>query len=450
MVVSPARRAGCATSQRRNGRFVVHAADLGLGEGGARAGRAPRRASAGGRSASRSAGRSWCRSRRPRRRRRRRGSTPGGAAARCVPPAAGTFADPRRRAAPRPRGRATAARGRGARRWAIRSCHSHEVEPGHGLGDRMLDLDPPVQLEEEEVAPLDDELGRSGADVADRLGEARPRHRSAARAAPGRGRGRRRLLEHLLVATLHRAVALAEREHGAVGVGEELDLDVARAARGSARGRRGRRRTRLAPRAAQPRPRRRARRVERTTRIPRPPPPAAALTISGGSSRLRDRRHAGLARDPLRRELVAARAQRLRRRPDPGEAGRADRRGEVARSRRGSRSRGGRRRRLPRSRREGAPPGRGTTRSRRPRRRSAHAASRGRRARRPRRSEAELARGAKDAQGDLTAVRDEHLLHGPTLAPGAPTPGVNPGLRADDRLAMATTTLSSQQAAGPR
>ena len=44
----------------------------------------------------------------------------------------------------------------------------------------------------------------------------------------GVDRGRRRLLDQLLVAALQRAVALAEVDHVAVRVGEHLDLDVAR------------------------------------------------------------------------------------------------------------------------------------------------------------------------------------------------------------------------------
>jgi hypothetical protein len=47
----------------------------------------------------------------------------------------------------------------------------------------------------------------------------------ASSAQPGAGR----LLEHLLVPALHRAVALAQVHHMALGVGEHLDLDVARA-----------------------------------------------------------------------------------------------------------------------------------------------------------------------------------------------------------------------------
>ena len=40
-----------------------------------------------------------------------------------------------------------------------------EVEPGDELRDRMLDLDPAVQLQEEELAAVEDELGRAGAAV---------------------------------------------------------------------------------------------------------------------------------------------------------------------------------------------------------------------------------------------------------------------------------------------
>ena len=91
----------------------------------------------------------------------------------------------------------------------------------------MLDLDPPVQLEEEEVAAVEHELRGARADVADRAGEA-DRGLAHPRAQLGVERDRRRLLEHLLVAALHRALALAERDHRAVRVGEQLDLDVPR------------------------------------------------------------------------------------------------------------------------------------------------------------------------------------------------------------------------------
>ena len=151
------------------------------------------------------------------------------------------------------------------------------------------------------------------------------------------------------MAALDRALALAERERRCRARRRAAGSRRAAAARRSARRRRGRRRTPPSPRAARPRAPRRARPRARTTRIPRPPPPAAALTSSGkpssSGSPLRDDRHAGLARDPLRLELVAAGAQRVRRRPDPDEPGRARPPRRSRRSRPGSRSRDGSRRR---------------------------------------------------------------------------------------------------------
>ena len=91
----------------------------------------------------------------------------------------------------------------------------------------MLDLDPGVELEEAEVAAVEDELGGAGALVADRARE-RDGRVAHPRAQLGVERGGGRLLEHLLVAALDRAVALAERDDVAVRVGEDLDLDVAR------------------------------------------------------------------------------------------------------------------------------------------------------------------------------------------------------------------------------
>ena len=103
-----------------------------------------------------------------------------------------------------------------------------EIEAGHRLGDRVLDLDPAVQLEEEDGVALDEELGRAGALVSERaregdgvLGDPLPKRRRQA--------GRRGLLDDLLVAPLHRAVALSQREHRPVAVAHQLHLDVPRA-----------------------------------------------------------------------------------------------------------------------------------------------------------------------------------------------------------------------------
>src|SRR5690606_4900905 len=104
----------------------------------------------------------------------------------------------------------------------------HEVDAGDQLGDRMLDLDARVHLQEIEPAVLEQELDGAGVAVADgrRGGDGGGAHGLA---QLGRERGRRRLLDELLMATLDRALALAEVDHVAVRIRQDLDLDVARA-----------------------------------------------------------------------------------------------------------------------------------------------------------------------------------------------------------------------------
>ena len=102
-----------------------------------------------------------------------------------------------------------------------------EVEAGDHLGHRMLDLKPRVHLEEIEAVGIGDELHRAGAFVADRprRRDRRAAHRGAAFVVETWGRG---FFDHLLMPSLHRAVAL-EQVHGvAVPVGEHLHLDMAR------------------------------------------------------------------------------------------------------------------------------------------------------------------------------------------------------------------------------
>ena len=96
----------------------------------------------------------------------------------------------------------------------------------------MLDLQPRVHLEEVEalagrIRAGDDQLDRARRIISDRAGEGDGllAHRLA---HFGRDEGRRRFLDHLLVAALDRAFALAEVEDVAVLVAEHLDLDVAR------------------------------------------------------------------------------------------------------------------------------------------------------------------------------------------------------------------------------
>jgi len=107
-----------------------------------------------------------------------------------------------------------------------------EVEAGDHLGDRMLDLQARVHFHEVEGTAhfahcVGDELDRAGADVTDCLRrlDRRPAHGRAALGAHAR---RRRFFQHLLVATLHRAVALEKMHHVALGIAEYLHLDVAR------------------------------------------------------------------------------------------------------------------------------------------------------------------------------------------------------------------------------
>ena len=103
-----------------------------------------------------------------------------------------------------------------------------EVDARDQLGDRVLDLEAGVQLDEvERAVGREQELERAGVAVAEPLARALGGrlHRLA---ALRRERRRRRLLDQLLVAPLDRALALAEREHAAVRVAEHLDLDVAR------------------------------------------------------------------------------------------------------------------------------------------------------------------------------------------------------------------------------
>ena len=170
--------------------------------------------------------------------------------------------------------------------WAIGSSRTardldlraHEVEAGDELGDRVLDLDARVHLEEEELAmAVEQALDRAGADVADRA-RGLDRHRSHARAQLGRDGRRGRLLEHLLVPALERAVALAEVDRARRGC---------RPAPGSRRGAGPRRTSRRRPRRRRSRPRPGAA-PSRARARPRPPrrrPPSRAPAAGGGLDR---------------------------------------------------------------------------------------------------------------------------------------------------------------------
>ena len=102
-----------------------------------------------------------------------------------------------------------------------------QVEVGRDLGDRVLDLQAGVDLEEREHLGLRvvEELHRACALVVDGQGEPLGRClelRGLLRGEQWRGG----LLDHLLVAALDRAVADADRPRRTLSVGDDLDLDV--------------------------------------------------------------------------------------------------------------------------------------------------------------------------------------------------------------------------------
>ncbi len=210
-----------------------------------------------------------------------------------------------------------------------------EVEAGHRLRHRVLDLEARVHLEEEHLASIgQEELARPGAPVAHGAGEL---ERGAGKPLADRRRdGRRRcLLEHLLMAPLRGAVAFAQVDASAGAVEEHLHLDVARsldepfedhaAVVESGRG--------LAPGA-----------LERGLQLRGNPNGPHALATAAGrrlhEERVADRRcrarqrgvallvavvaghdrDAELRREPSCRALVTHRSNRARRRPDPRDA----------------------------------------------------------------------------------------------------------------------------------
>ncbi len=90
----------------------------------------------------------------------------------------------------------------------------------------MLHLEAGVHLQEVEASPLvHQEFDRAGVGVAHGGGDRGGRLRQPLPEARRHGQ-RRRLLDHFLMAALNGALALDERQHRAVMVGEHLHLDV--------------------------------------------------------------------------------------------------------------------------------------------------------------------------------------------------------------------------------
>ena len=112
----------------------------------------------------------------------------------------------------------------------------HQIQARHRFGDRVLNLQPGVHLHEIKTHGLGlvvshllhDELHRACPDIIHRLGCSH-RCRPHALAQILTQAWRRRLLQHLLMATLHRAIALVQMHHLAVAVPKHLDFYVARA-----------------------------------------------------------------------------------------------------------------------------------------------------------------------------------------------------------------------------
>ena len=103
-----------------------------------------------------------------------------------------------------------------------------QVDAGDHLGDRVLDLDPGVDLDEVEVVVgVDQELAGAGVDIAGGLRQ--PDGGLAELGADLERQGRRgRFLDELLMAALERAIAVPAVDDVAVRIGQDLDLDVAR------------------------------------------------------------------------------------------------------------------------------------------------------------------------------------------------------------------------------
>ena len=105
-----------------------------------------------------------------------------------------------------------------------------EVEAVQKLRDPVLDLEPWVHFEEvERPVARNEELACGDSHISRRLEQADRRLAHLARQLIRDPRGRR-FLDHLLMASLHRAVAQPQRKHSAVLVGRQLHFDVTRRA----------------------------------------------------------------------------------------------------------------------------------------------------------------------------------------------------------------------------
>ena len=104
----------------------------------------------------------------------------------------------------------------------------HEIEAGHHLRHRMLDLQPGVHLEEiERAVGVEQELNRAGVGVSTVLATAAAAADASAGAARD-DRDRRRLLDDLLMPPLDRTLALDKRHDRPETIAKQLNLDMTR------------------------------------------------------------------------------------------------------------------------------------------------------------------------------------------------------------------------------
>ena len=224
---------------------------------------------------------------------------------------------------------------------------AHEVDAGHLLGDGVLDLDARIDLDEAEAPAVEvvQELHRADVEVVRRPCQCQ-RVSGESRALVGAQAGGGGALHDLLVAPLHRAVALEQVDDVAVAVRRHLHLDVAGAADEAlevdvvlAEGGVG-----LAPCREQGRLE-----LVRAVHDPHPAPAAAPARLedageahflheSEGSYRIGrqgpgrgHRGHPGGGGDGTGGDLVSEPAQRFRARPDEGHARRLAGLGELRR-----------------------------------------------------------------------------------------------------------------------
>ena len=288
----------------------------------------------------------------------RRRSRPPHDRARCRPAAGSRRTSPRRRPAPRSRARSSVTSscviGSGSPA-ATQQLQLDEVEPRHQLGDRVLDLEAGVHLQEVGLAGVgvEQELHGAGVDVV------RPRGASATAAFGDAAPAWRRRWSGPAPPPAPSGGGAGWSSRARRGAARCRGRRRSPAPRCGGRARRTsrpgscRRRTPTAPRAW---------RRRRPRRSPRRADDAHALAAATGrgldqdvrGSRRRPRpsrhdRHAGRHGDLAGGVLAAHLLHHARRRGRPADAGGLDRARRTPRARRGSRSRGGRRRRRSRA-----------------------------------------------------------------------------------------------------